>query len=159
MQCVRHDQSELWKLHCAVTFVCDWSIETCHYRGRELVSDSRCWHQCRLQLCAHYVNLYHMHHCNYAATRDMVECFIIIIIGESPSVLSLLVSFRDPMHQAVSGVWWCGVSESCQIMVYSYTITVLWFRAVNECIARLHCMYTKPLSLFKCGQGLCMKVL
>ena len=36
-----HEQSEVWKLYCAVDFISyEWSIETCHCRGQESVSDS-----------------------------------------------------------------------------------------------------------------------
>ena len=66
MSSVPLDRSEA--ILCYRVLLCDWSFETCHYRGWEPLSDSRC------RLCTRYNdNFYHIHHFHYAATEDMVK--------------------------------------------------------------------------------------
>ena len=53
--------------------LCDWSIETCHCRGWESVSDSIS----TIEALHNIEDLYLMHHYNYAAIWHVVQCFII----------------------------------------------------------------------------------
>jgi hypothetical protein len=84
---IRHaapDHSEVsWKLYCAVKFisVIEASKLNYHYRGRESVSDtiSAIWSAIDSCECALLTIFYYMHHYNYAATGDIVKCFIINI--------------------------------------------------------------------------------
>ena len=77
-----HDQSDIRKLYKAVEFIsCDWSIEICHYRDRDLVSDSisvieALASDVARRLRTHYIdNLYHIIHHAGDVVKFSLVCY------------------------------------------------------------------------------------
>ena len=71
-----HDQSEVWKLYCAVEFISVIKALRFATIEAEIWSQTPSLHIDVDGILTILTHVYHKLHCKYVATGDMVKCFI-----------------------------------------------------------------------------------
>ena len=114
-------------LRCRV-HLCDWSIDTCHYRGQDLVPYSISVIEASMQTvyALYWPPIYHIHHYKYAATRDMVKCFMTEIkLGSCSLVPRPLPRFQCYTQKTLKTWEWPGDEAKVHVHVHNTSQSVI----------------------------------